>query len=311
MVLIQDQIANRKKLRELQIDIDEKLQPVTIEHAEEKAPALSGAQRLEKMQANLDQLLIKYTEKHPEVRRVRAMIEKLKTEIKTSGPKSSPAPDIAVASDAESNVAVSAGGSNDLDQVVLQLEAQRKNVLLNIDNLKEEMVELKKDIAEYNKWVAATPVREAEWSALTREYNQLKKHYDYLVAQDLEAKSALNLEKRQKGSQFKVEDPARIPEKPVKPNFIMIMAMTLLGGLGLGAGGVLAADFFDSTIRDPELIESVVMVPLLTTIPYVETKKEQQKARKRSIVLLCLMVLGVLLDVGLVFLVWQKGLIVI
>ena len=56
----------------------------------------------------------------------------------------------------------------------------------------------------------------------------------------------LNLEIRQKGSQFKIEDPARYPGKTLKPNFLMIIGMSVMVGLGVGIGGVLAFDIFDA-----------------------------------------------------------------
>ncbi len=62
-------------------------------------------------------------------------------------------------------------------------------VSLNIARMKKEMEEIKEHIKQYEQWVAAAPVREAEWSALTREYGEIKRRYDFLVAQNLQADS--------------------------------------------------------------------------------------------------------------------------
>ena len=125
------------------------------------------------------------------------------------------------------------------DAILLQLDTQRANIELNIANLRKDQEKLKNQIEQYEKWVASAPTREAEWSSLTREYNQLKRHYDNLVAQDLQAKSMLNLERKQKGSQFKIEDFAQTPVKPVKPDFLKIMKIALLLGFGVGGAGAL------------------------------------------------------------------------
>jgi hypothetical protein len=159
--------------------------------------------------------------------------------------------------------------------------------------------------------VAAAPVREAEWTALTREYGQLKRHYEYLVTQDLEAKSMLNLERRQKGSQFKIEDPARYPEKPIKPNFLIIMAISIMAGLGTGLGITLAWDFFDTSFRDPETIEPALGVPLLTTVPYVATRSEKGKAKRILILKACVLIVAILSIAVLFLYVWRRGDIVI
>ena len=191
------------------------------------------------------------------------------------------------------------------------MRCSKKIFRLNIANIEEEKEQLKEKIEQYEKWVAAAPTREAEWSSLTREYDQLKKHYDYLVSQNLQAQSMLNLEERQKGSQFKIEDPGQYPGKPIKPNFLMIMGMSIMVGLGIGVGGALALDIFDASLRDPETIEPFLGVPLLITIPYVETKREQNRRKWQLVLTSSLLLLGSGGVVALFALVWVKGYIVL
>ena len=105
----------------------------------------------------LDTLLLKYTDKHPEIVRLRKLIEKLEKRLRVELAKmiwarGSPA----VAQDAV------------YDKILMQLEVQQKGVRLNIANLENEKNELKKIISQYEKWVAAAPIREAEWSSLTQ-----------------------------------------------------------------------------------------------------------------------------------------------
>ena len=61
---------------------------------------------------------------------------------------------------------------------------------------------------------------------MTRDYTELRRHYDQLVSQNLQAQSAENLEHNQKGSKFKIVDSARLPEKPFKPNFLKILLVS-------------------------------------------------------------------------------------
>jgi hypothetical protein len=189
----------------------------------------------------------------------------------------------------------------------MQLEVQQKGIRLNIANLENEKEYLKKRIEQYEEWVKAAPQREAEWSSLTREYGQLKKHYDYLVSQNLQAESMVNLEERQKGSQFKIEDPARYPGKPIKPNFLIVMGMSIMVGLGFGVGGALALDTFDSSLRDPETLEPLLGIPLLITIPFIETKAEQKKRRWQSVFKLSWFLVGCVLIITLFVRAWDNG----
>lgn len=297
-VLIQDQINNRKQLIE-----KERRENKLLLQAESAADqeSLSPEIQLEKMKIMLDQLLTRYTEKHPEVRKTRAIIARLEKETAHDGSKRT----------RRVGVFAKGLGGSEVDTVILQLETQYKNVLLNIESLKAEKDLLKQAIALYEKYVAAAPVREAEWSALTREYGQLKKHYDELVAQNLEAKSMLNLERRQKGSQFKIEDPARFPEKPTKPDFLMIMGIAALAGMGLGMGSTLLLDYLDGSFRDPEMLEATLGLPLIASIPRIETVAERRQRKWQNVRHLGLFSVGLLSVVVLFGVVWSKGYIVI
>ena len=66
------------------------------------------------------------------------------------------------------------------------------------------------------------PARETELAELTRDYTTLQQIYSDLLAKNEESKVAANLERRQIGEQFKLLDPARLPEKPISPNRLMI-----------------------------------------------------------------------------------------
>jgi polysaccharide chain length determinant protein (PEP-CTERM system associated) len=277
LVLIQDQLNNRRMLVQSSSGV--------------VSDELSNSQRLANLRTSLDSLLLKYTEKHPEIIRVRKLIKKMEEEVASGGPASN---------------GVSRAG-NQSDNVLMQLEVQQKGIRLNIANLENEKEYLKKRIEQYEEWVKAAPQREAEWSSLTREYGQLKKHYDYLVSQNLQAESMVNLEERQKGSQFKIEDPARYPGKPIKPNFLIVMGMSIMVGLGFGVGGALALDTFDSSLRDPETLEPLLGIPLLITIPFIETKAEQKKRRWQSVFKLSWFLVGCVLIITLFVRAWDNG----
>jgi uncharacterized protein involved in exopolysaccharide biosynthesis len=87
-----------------------------------------------------------------------------------------------------------------------------------------------------------------------------------------EAQQAENLERRQKGEQFKVIDPARNPEKPYRPDVRKI----LLIGLFLGFFGGAAAAFFreqmDRSFRDGEDLQVALGFKVLANIPRVGPK---------------------------------------
>ncbi len=290
LVLIQDQVNNRKVLVQRSVG------------SGSESDELTSAQQLANLRSTLDSLMLKYTAKHPEIIRIRKLIEKMETEIQSGG-----TPPSSVLSRGQSPENL----DESLDKILMQLEVQRKGIKLNIANLENEKELLKQKIDQYESWIAAAPVREAEWSSLTREYGQLKKHYDYLVAQNLQAESMLNLEERQKGSQFRIEDPARFSGKPIKPDFLKIMGISVVIGLGFGVMATFALDFFDSSFRDPETIEPLLGIPLLITIPYIETKVEQKRKIWIRVLTASMLLLGTGVVVSLFVVVWTRGYILI
>ncbi len=288
LVLIQDQLNNRRML------IQQSVGPAQDNSEGDNRLSLPN------LRSALDALLLKYTEKHPEVVRIRKLIEKVEQDGTPGGGRNG-----------LTRGSRAADGGSVYDKVLMQLEVQQKGVRLNIANLENEKNELRKIVAQYEKWVSAAPVREAEWSSLTREYGQLKKHYDYLVGQNLQAESMLSLEQQQKGSQFKIEDPARSSGRPIKPDFLKIMGMSLMVALGFSVVVTFMLDYFDNSFRDPEILKPTLGIPLLITIPYIETTAEQKKAKKQSFAVGGMFLLASGLVVTLFAFAWIRGLIII
>ena len=73
---------------------------------------------------------------------------------------------------------------------------------------------LNQTIAEYQAKVDVVPTRESELVELTRDYSTLQAGYASLLMKREDSKIAANLERRQIGEQFRVVDPASLPEKP-------------------------------------------------------------------------------------------------
>lgn len=266
-VLIQEQITARKDVLTTTQDtmLAEKSKVASRINAE---PGETETQRLVRLQRLYNNLLVKYTPKHPEVVLLRRVIEKLKQNLEQEKGNGNQkiakrdAPDLM-----------------DLDPVLFQLSLQKKKLEINIKNLTKGQEQINKLIGQYEKWIGEEPVRQAQWASLTREYGELKKHYDYLVSRDLQAQSALYLEQSQRGSQFKIEDPARLPDKPFKPNFLKVMGLSVVGGLALGIGLVFGEAFLDSSFRDITDLETYLNLPVVCSIPFVYTKKERRREK--------------------------------
>ena len=276
-VLIRDQIELRKQmLASLSKDSLASLgdQAVSIE---------TDQMKLERLRRNLEILQERYTDRHPNIISLKKKItylEKSTAQQKDNG--------------STQGQTVS---QDTFDTTLIELQAEIKGIKLSIEKINKEKSDTQALIKQYEQWIAASPVREAEWSALTREYGELKRHYDFLVSQNLQAGSALHLEQKQKGSQFKIVDPARTPIKPVKPDFIKIMKFALLGGTIIGGAFIFALETLNTSFKDPVKLSQAFDLEVLCSVPNITLRREQAKSRVVTII-------G-----GLFFLCWSIGLV--
>ncbi len=285
-LLIQDQITQRKAYIN-QVSTGK----VTARPDQERSAALNTPQ---KVRLRLQQLSTRYKEGHPEIKRLKKLLKELENQ------------QTALGSDSDSTSAV-----KQIDPQVLELRQQFKEVQIKIQRLNQERKNLTKLIKKYEDWIAATPVREAEWSGLTRDYEQFNEHYQSLVTQKLQAESAHSLEKQLKGSQFKIIDPAYLPEKPIKPNFSRIILVSVCFCLGLGGALALGLEQLTTAFKDPFELEDYLDLPVVCAIPLLPTKKELFKSRLKVVSTYSFLTFLGGITFGALFYFWYKGAIII
>jgi polysaccharide chain length determinant protein (PEP-CTERM system associated) len=246
------------------------------------APTEGGSPNLQVQmrKKELDSLLQRYSSKHPDVIRIKKEIEAFETqshEVLPNKPTS----------------AISSG--NPLKQV---LQTQISDIDAEIQSLRSQRDHIRAQIATLQSRVDATPIRAIELSKISRGYEITLRKYQDLLAKSLESELSENMEKKQKGEQFQILDPANFPLAPVRPNRPMIVLIGLLAGLGAGFGLAFVSDNMDTSFKRSDEINAYVNVPLLATIPALMTRGSVLEQR-RSQGLLVLASLGVLV-VGVV-----------
>jgi len=110
--------------------------------------------------------------------------------------------------------------------------------------------------------------------SLNRDYGNLRELYNSLLNRKLEAQIAVSMEKKQKGEQFRIVDPAKIPRRPVEPDLRRILLLTLACGIGLGGGLAFFRETMDTSYKIPEEVERDLNLPVLVSMPIRYTEKE-------------------------------------
>ena len=155
-----------------------------------------------------------------------------------------------------------------------QFVEQYNTSLLEAKRLKEEERNLKEQLVLYQRRIEDTPKREQELVLLTRDYDQLKASYQSLLDKKMQAQMAENLERRQKGMQFKILDPAVLPEKPVKPDRNKILLIGAVAGLVIGLGLTWFRESLDQSFRNVSDFEDYLAIPVLARLPNLREEKK-------------------------------------
>lgn len=269
-ISLQNQVSHLSSL-EAQIDTD--LVDIGTVESVETNPTLGNLKGL------LSSLRVRYTEKHPDVLRVKTQIKRLEEEIERQ--EEEPISDEDTAEDpyAASSPSLT---SSFYDTMTLELEG----VALEISKLNKEHAKIKERIAVYQKRIEDTPKREQQLVSLHRDYGNTQKNYEALLDKRLNAQIAANMEKVQKGERFKVLDPARAPQKPFKPNRTNIILLAMLLALGCGIGLIFGVEYLDHSFRDIDDLEQYFGLKVLASIPKILTDEDLKKRKtKRRIVI--------------------------
>lgn len=230
-------------------------------------------QQLNQFRAALSDLLIEYNETYPDVILVRRKIKDLESQITK--------PVASASQGTGTSIAQSGGESPSVtnSEPAMALLNQIRNANNALRDLEKREKGLLSQITRYERRVENTPKREQEMVTIQRDYNNISASYQSLLSKKLNAEISENLEKRQKGEQFRIIDTANLPEKPIKPDKMMIVLMGSALGLGLGVGLAFIREQLDNSIRKPEEVERITSVLVLAIIPDFEDelrKNEKQ-----------------------------------
>jgi polysaccharide chain length determinant protein (PEP-CTERM system associated) len=159
------------------------------------------------------------------------------------------------------------------ERLLTQYTDQYNGAQLDAKRLRSEEKNLREQIFAYQRRVEETPKREQELSLLTRDYELMKSNYQSLLDKKIQAQMAENLERDQQGEQFKILDPARIPEKPIRPDRNKILIAGLVIGLALGGGLTWFRESLDQSFHTVAQVEGYLGVPVLVAIPNLKEDK--------------------------------------
>ncbi len=248
--------------------------PMTIESAVQTNPLPT---ELESKRSQRESLLGRYTSDHPDIRKLDLEISALEKRLSSTSPKKVPSPPSTPEAKIENDPSES-------DQVLAKAELQNDLEAINrqIAQAKSEQEKVRSEMTMYQARIDSVPRMEQMEKQITRDYDITRQHYQSMLAKKNDAAMAASLEKRQKGEQFRVLDPASLPQKPAKPDRVKLNLMGVVVGLALGFGISLVLELKDGSVRTKHEVAVLTHLPILAAIPQFATGPADLSNRSRE-----------------------------
>jgi uncharacterized protein involved in exopolysaccharide biosynthesis len=235
----------------------------------------STAQQLEQAQTALTQLQLRLKADHPDVLRMKRIVANLQAKADAEAAEAPVSPD---------NVRVSPAELLRRKRVAdLRAEFEQLEKQMGAEQAEEKR--LRQVASGYQQRVELAPTRESEMIELTRDYTTLQAQYTSLLQKKEESQISANLERRQIGEQFKLLDPARLPERPTSPNRQQINTFGMVAGLAIGIALIVLVELRDTSFKTDDDLLTVLGLPVLAVVPLMQSNTERRRNFRLRLVL--------------------------
>lgn len=265
---LKEQIANASATVQNPFALDDDM---AIDEVDSEIAQYEG--KIAELNNRIEDLLVSYTEKHPDIVTMRKMIEDYKAKIEArkkvlaQEAKTKPA-------QKEDDFAAMIG--NPFKQ---QLQLQVAEADAMVAALQTRVQEFERRVKELEKRVDTVPEVEAELARLNRDYSINKSQYDELLKRRELAYMAQEADQSEDDVKVRIIEPPRVPLLPTGPNRLLFSSIVLLVGLGVGGGlsGLLSQ--LNPRIIDVPELKDITGVPVLGVISLTSSPLHRQQRR--------------------------------
>lgn len=228
-------------------------------------------ERIRQMRANLDDLQIRFTDRHPDVVQTREKLEHLEAQRKQEIEE-------LMASLADGQIA---SGSLSENAIVQDMTIVMNNLESNIVSLNVRRSNYEEKLNELEQKLDLIPDIEAKHTALNRDYGITKRKYEELLSRkesaDLSRKADLSAEE----VQFRIVEPPVVPLQPTGPKRAIFYTLVLIVGFGVGIVVAFLISQLNPVVVNANILTELTQRPVfgLVTDTHIDYIKRRDKKR--------------------------------
>ena len=253
--------------------------------------------RIRAMEVRLDDLSLKYTNRHPDVAQTRKALADLKRqraamidEARRNAPEGGPT-----------------GFNIDKNPIYQQMRLSMAELEADVAAKRRLLSLIEGQVAELEGSIDKVTALEAERRDLQSDYEIVKKNHAILEGRLEASNLGRKADSTSDNVRFRVVDPPRAPTVPSGPNRVLFSSLVLLGGLAIGFAVAFLMSQFRPTFDERQILSDTLGLPVLGSVNMVWTS-DQIRARKVRNVSFVLTLSGLLLTFGIVLALYQFNL---
>ena len=231
--------------------------------------------RIASLKQKKDQLLLKYTQEHPNIASIDNLIESLEKEKEKEKEK-------------ESDQGINNMDFAFDDSFKAMSNPYVQSIKIGINNIDVEIATINSRIGSYKKKLKkedeqfnARLAIETEMKDLNRDYETIKKNYLSLIDRREQASMSSKIDTQVSALKFKVIDPANMPEGPSSPKRKLFYSIILLAGFIVGIAIALLKVFLRPTFVQAKQVRDVSGLPMLGVVSEVVDDIQAKNNKKR------------------------------
>ncbi|BDI04103.1 XrtA system polysaccharide chain length determinant [Sphaerotilus microaerophilus] len=230
--------------------------------------------RIDTQRRQLDDMLRRYTDEHPDVQSTRRTIKQLEDQRHMEG-------EAARSLQSPSRARAAAAAANPVFQ---RLRISLAEAEANIASLRGQLSTQQSRLEEIKAQAGRVPQAEAELAQLNRDYDIIRKNYEQLVSRREAASLGVKIDQQASLADFRIIEPPRVMPSPVFPSrahlAVGVMLLAVLLGLGAGYAATLMRPTFSSERELREFTKRPVLGGLTKLVdPRADLLERQDRMR--------------------------------